>query len=307
MTRVKSKIKKFSTKNKYLFLSFMFVLTLLLINGIQSAYAYYYNNSGSLPILSNLIGDFDSGDGDINIIIFKENTVGGEDFVKTYAVPAVGYSFDVERTSCQAPSGQKVVCNKDDPNASCHYTFNEDTKEFDLTSNQKVTCKFYFTKDYDNDIELHIMLQDTNGTSEHESKMYREIENIPAYGFSYSGYKCDNGSTVEIDPETGKIKVLATQRDVCYAYYDGDLNAADIIANVYIQKTVGGAYTKVSSIPNAQKYILSTSQKSYCHTPEGAEIESMVPVYEGGFIDILNAEEKQICDIYLDIDTTPSN
>ena len=74
MTRVKSKIKKFSTKNKYLFLSFMFVLTLLLINGIQSAYAYYYNNSGSLPILSNLIGDFDSGDGDINIIIFKENT-----------------------------------------------------------------------------------------------------------------------------------------------------------------------------------------------------------------------------------------
>ncbi len=300
MKRMGAKIKR----NKFFLVSVMSILTLILITGIQYAYAYYYNESDSLPIFSNLVGDFDSGNGDINIVIYKETKVKSDEFVKTYVVPAVGYSFNMDRTSCKAPSGQKITCKKDDPTSACNYTFDEKTKEFSLTSNQKVTCQFYFNKDYENDIELYVMIQDENGTHTHGQKKYRNVDDIPAFGFTYNNdYECENGSTVEVDPETGKIKVLAEQRDVCYVYYDGDLKAADIIANVYIQKTVGGLYTKVSSIPSAQKYVISQNEKSYCHTFDGRET-GIVPTYENGSINISEAEEKQICEVYLDIDTS---
>ncbi len=314
MTRLKKGQTNLSKKNNKLYFLTLIIMTLILIGGIQSAYAYYYKNSDSLPILSNLIGDFDSGNGDINIIIYKETGVKNEEFVKTYSVPEVGYSLNIDKTSCKSPSGQDIKCQKDDPNSSCNYTYDEKTKEINLTSNQKVTCRFYFNKDYENDIELYIMMQDQNGTHTREHydvdpgdviRTYRNVDNIPAYGFTYSGYYCQNGSTVTIDEVTGKIKVLAEQRDVCYAYYDGDLLNADIIANVYVQKVVGGNYVKVSSIPNSQKYKIAESKESYCHTPDSVENKtSSVPTYENFYINIPESEQKQVCEVYLDIDNS---
>ena len=312
MAALKKKLINLSKKsNRFYFLTLL-ILTLILIGGIQSAYAYYYKDADSLPILSNLVGDFDSGNGDINIIIYKETGVKNDDFVKTYSVPEVGYSLNIDRTSCKGPSGNDIKCDKDNPNADCNYTYNADTKEINLTSNQKVTCRFYFNKDYENDIELYVMMQDQNGTHTREHydeepgdviKTYRNVDSIPAYGFTYSGYYCENGSTVTIDEETGNIKVLATQRDVCYAYYDGDLLNADIIANVYVQKVVGGNYVKVPSIPNSQKYKISESQESYCHTEDGTHTSS-VPTYENFYINIPESEQKQVCEVYLDIDNS---
>lgn len=298
MRRISEKIKN----NKFFLITVMSMITLILITGIQSAYAYYYKDSESLPIFSNLIGDFDSGNGDINIIIYKETGVKNSEFVKTYSIPAVGYSLNLDKSTCKGSSGQDIKCIKDSPNSECNYTYDENNKEINLTSNQKVTCRFYFNKDYENDIELYVMMQDANGTHEHAEKKYRNVDDIPAYGFTYSDYSCQNGSTVEIDSDTGKIKVLATQRDVCYAYYDGDLQASDIIANVYVQKTVGGPYTKVSSIPANQKYVISPSGNSKCHNLTGDDT-GIVPTYANGVIDIFEAEEKQVCDVYLDIDT----
>ncbi len=312
MTRIRN-LKNLTKKdNKFYFLTLL-VMTLILIGGIQSAYAYYYyKNPESLTILSNLIGDFDSGNGDINIIVYKETGVKSDKFEKTYSVPEIGYSLNIDKTSCKSPSGQIITCKKDNPDADCNYTFDSDTKEINLTSNQKVTCEFYFNKDYENDIELYIMMQDGNGTHTREHydeepedviRTYRNVDNIPAYGFTYSGYYCQNGSTVEIDEETGNIKVLATQRDVCYAYYDGDLQNADIIANVYVQKVVGGNYVKVSSIPNSQKYKIAEEKESYCHTEDGTKTSS-VPTYENFYINIPETDQKQVCEVYLDIDNS---
>ncbi len=302
MTRINTKSKKSIIKNKFFMFPIMFLAILILICGIQSAYAYYYKED-SLPILSSLVGDFDLGDGDINIIIFKETTVDSEEFVKTYAIPAVGYSFNQNRTTCQSPSHQKVICEKDNPNVDCHYTYNEDTKDIELTSNQKVTCKFYFEKDYNNDIELYIMMQDTNGTHSHKDKMYRNVDNIPAYGFTFSEGECENGSTVELDPETGKIKVTSSQKDICYAYYDGNLQNADIIMNVYAQKVVGGEYTKINTINTSKKYKLNDEQTKCKKQDENQTLSEIKPTYSGGFIELPETTEKLICDAYLDIDS----
>lgn len=301
MKRIGEKIKN----NKFFLITVASILTLILITGIQSAYAFYYEDSKPLPIFSNLIGDFDSGNGDINIIIYKETGVESDKFVKTYSIPAVGYSLNIDRTSCKDTLNQAVTCIKDAPNSECNYTYEDteqNTKEINLTSNKKVTCEFYFNKDYENDIELYVMMQDANGTHTYAEKKYRNVDDIPAYGFTYYGYNCQKDSEVRIDPETGKIKVFATQRDVCYVYYDGNLQTSDIIANVYVQKTVGGLYTKVSSIPTNQKYVISSSRNSNCHNLAG-EDTGIVPTYENGIIDISEVEEKQICDVYLDIDT----
>ena len=305
MTRLKKKITNLTKKsNRFYFLTLL-IMTLILIGGIQSAYAYYYKDTESLPILSNLVGDFDSGNGDINIIIYKETGVDNEEFVKTYSIPEVGYSFNIDKLTCKNISGTKIICDKDNPNADCNYTYDEGAKEINLTSNQKVTCRFYFNKDYENDVELYIMMQDANGTYEHTEKKYRNVDSIPAYGFTFSGYSCQNGSTVEIDSETGKLKVLATQRDVCYAYYDGSLENADIIANVYVQKVVGGDYIKVSTIPGMQRYKISTTKESYCHTPDSNENRtSSVPTYENFYINIPESEQKQVCEVYLEIDNS---
>ena len=301
MATLKKKLSNLSKRsNRFYFLSLL-ILTLILIGGIQSAYAYYYNDADSLPILSNLVGDFDSGDGDVNIIIYKETGVKNGEFVKTYGVPQVGYSLNEKETSCKSPSNQVINCVKDNPNSDCNYTFNTDTKEINLTSNQKVTCRFYFNKDYENDIELYVMIQDENGTHEHAEKKYRNVDSIPAYGFTYIDYSCQKDSTVTIDPETGKIKVLSTQRDVCYAYYDGNLNNSDIIVNVYAQKVVGGNYVKINSIPVSSNYTLN-AQSSICKKQDGVGTPSDIkPTYEGGFINLPETTEKLVCDAYLDI------
>ena len=145
MARINTKGKKSIIKNKFFMIPVMFIAILILICGIQSTYAYYYHED-SLPIFSSLIGDFEMGNGDINIVVFKETAVDSEDFVQTYAIPAVGYSLNSDRTSCQTPSHQPITCEKDNPDASCHYTYDPDLKDIELTSNQKVTCKFYFEK-----------------------------------------------------------------------------------------------------------------------------------------------------------------
>ena len=197
----------------------------------------------------------------------------------------------------------EITCEKDNAGAECNYTYNEETQEITLNSNQKVTCNFNFNKNYKSDVELYIMMQDANGTYSHNSINYRNIDNIPAFGFTFSGFSCQNGSTVEIDNSTGNIKVLSTQRDICYAYYDGDLQKSDIIANIYVQKTVGGEYVKVASIPRTQKYKLSTTKTSSCHTATG-DVTGSVPTYANYSIDIPEIGQKQTCDVFLEIDNS---
>ena len=155
------------------------------------------------------------------------------------------------------------------------------------------------------------MLQDPNGTHTREKydldpgdviRTYRNVDNIPAFGFSYSGYDCANGSTIEIDPETGKVKVASSQKDICYVYYDGTLQNADIIVNVFTQKVVGGEYIKVNSVPTSKKYKINTDRSLCKRQDETQSLSDIKPTYASGFVELPETNEKLICDAYLDID-----
>lgn len=277
-------------KKAYLFVIISFFVFALGF-GIKAAYAYY-NDTSSVSIFANLIGDFDLGDGDINMMFYKESDDGL--FYRSYAIPEVGYKFDDSLTKCT------IECSTDDT-SDCHYSYNSAANEFSLTSNQKVTCKFHFVQEGATDIVVYTMKEDVAGTYTYNSKTYNLIESIPAYGFSYAGYTCDEAATVNFDAETKRFNVQTATKNTCYAYFDFDGNA-DITVNVYVQSEVGSTvYNRVESIPANNVYELSTTKTSYCYDANGVST-GVTPTYADGYINI-DAASQQKCDVYLDLST----
>lgn len=275
--------------NKKILSFFMltFILTIF-VYGIKISYAYYHQESDPINILANNVGDFSIGDGDINVIMFKENDQG--QYVRTYSAPAAGYVFDNSKTRCT------ITCVKDDSSAPCNYSYNESNRNIALTSNERVTCKFYFNQTSKSDIDIYIMIEDANGTHEHNENNYTLVNNIPAFGYEYISYSCKKPATVSYDSELRKFAVQTSTKNECYAYFDESVSA-DIVGNVYVQSEVGGStYSKVETIPVNKKYKLSTSQTSSCTDPS-AQIS-----YVDGNINITNITDNQTCNIYLDID-----
>ena len=274
-------------KKAYLFIIISFFVFALGF-GIKAAYAYYHEST-SVSIFANLIGDFDLGDADINMMFYKE----GEDglYYRTYAIPQVGFEFDNALTKCTIP------CSMDDKD-ECYYQYNESAKQFSLTSNQKVTCKFYFKEIADQDIAVYILKEDLAGTYTYNEKTYSMIESIPAYGYNYVDYTCDESATVNYDPETRKFNVQTATKNKCYAYFDA-YGKPDITVNVYVQTKLGGTvYNLVDTIPANNKYTLSTTKESKCI--QSGSIPGEKPTYENGYINIIG-DEQQICDVYLDL------
>lgn len=287
MTRCSDIFKKcLKRKNMSLVLSLIFVF--LLVFGIQVSYAFY-NKSDAISILSNKVGDFDTGDGDINIMIYKENDDGK--FVRIYTVPALGYTYNADLTSCTIP------CDTNS-SSSCHYSYNNATG-IQLVSNEKVTCKFYFEKEATSDINVYILKEDVNGTHAHNSKNYSIINGVPAYGYEYSGYTCDKTATLTYNAETKKFNVETTDKNTCYAYFNS-VGKADVIVKVYVQKASGSTvYNETNIIPSNKIYKLSTSKTSRCYNDAGTTLSTSI-AYTGGYIAI-DASERQTCEVYLDI------
>jgi len=282
---------KFLPKRKKasLFVIISFFVCLLIL-GIRVSYAYY-RDSSSIRILSNLVGDFDWGEGDINIMIYKENDE--EKFEKIYAVPAIGYKFNDTLTTCTIP------CDTDSSSA-CYYQYDSVAQAFSLSSDQRVTCKFYFEQEAKSDINVYIMKEDVNGSFTYDSKNYALVESVPAYGYEYNNAVCDNGAIASFDSSTKKFSVSSTSKTTCFAYFKSVGNA-DIIANVYVQDEEGSAkYELVNSIPAYKVYKLSTSKTSWCYDSTGTGTNATIS-YADGYINV-SATGKQTCDIYLDLD-----
>lgn len=286
------KFKKLPKKEKAYLLGIISFFAFVLIFGIRAAYAYY-NDSASISILANSIGDFDSGDGDINMMIYKENAQGI--YVRSYAVPAIGYKFNQTLTKCT------ITCTNDGT-GNCYYSYDEENQIFSLTSDQKVTCKFYFDQEAESDINIYIMKEDSAGTYTYNTQTYSMIESIPAYGYEYAGYYCENQNAIsglEYVSETKKFVVSTSTKNTCYAYFDS-VGAADIVANVFVQSADGSTvYKQVESIPANNVYKLSTTKTSACYNSSGNNTGATI-TYVDGYINI-TASEKQTCDVYLDL------
>lgn len=284
-------MKNLSKENKKFLLIAISVFALLLIFGIQKTYAYYHSSDGK-SILANKVGDFDLGDGDINMMIYRENDNGK--FVRVYTVPAAYYTFNDELTSCTIP------CNGENDN--CEYSFDETNRKFSLAGNQKLTCKFYFEKEWDSsDIDVYILIEsDTSDTTyTYNSKNYELNSVIPAYGYKYSEhYTCDNDSTLTYNSETKKVNVSSTTKDKCYVYFNKNGNS-DITVNTYVQSKSGSTtYTLVNNIPANKIYTLNSTNSS-C-TPASTSDTAGTITYEDGYINV-DATSKQVCNVYLDL------
>ncbi|MBE6156400.1 MAG: hypothetical protein E7161_01475 [Firmicutes bacterium] len=303
MASIGTKIKKTPKKKKTCLFGIISFFAVTLIFGIQAVYAYY-NDTKPLNLLAGLIGDFDTGDGDVNMMIYKETGQNTNVYTRSYVVPSVGYVFNDTLTTCTKPCDDdetencKATCGKDG-SSSCYYDYDDVTKSFELTSAHKVTCKFYFNAPYDSDIKVYIMKEDLDGEKNYNNKKYTLIENIPAYGYTYAGYECDNDGVVNYISATKEFNVSTQTKDTCYAYFN-DTKTADIMANIYVQVKVSGTtYQKVDSIPTNRIYELSEHKNSYCYDSTGNDMGATIN-YTDGSVSI-TASGKQTCDVYLDL------
>lgn len=294
LDKIRSYYRNLSKKNKVVMPLMLVVFVVLFFIGISMVYAFYHN-SLSFSIIANKVGSFGSGNGDMAIVIYKQSNdldSATPEYKQTYGVPRVGYILDT--VDCTA------TCT-DNPSDSCYYTYNSDTNMFTITSDKKVTCKFYFKKTADSDVNVYIAIEDANGSLTYNQKNYREVESIPAYGYEYAGYTCKNDATVTYNQELKTFSVATLVKNDCYAYFYKTMEA-DIIVNVYVQTDLGSnIYQEVKSIPTNKAYVVSTRDgyKSACYDSEGVETSSVI-TYSGGYVTV-DATEKQTCNIYLDL------
>ena len=142
--------RKGKGQKKHLYLTiFIATMLMVLISGIPSAHAYYSSSSNSLKIFGNLVGDYDyAGGSDVNIIVYLENAKGSGYYAKTNAIPTSGYTFQPTQTKCYTPTTATTATTVECVNGisgNCYYNFT--SPNITLNSNQKVTCKFYFSHD----------------------------------------------------------------------------------------------------------------------------------------------------------------
>ena len=71
-----------------------------------------------------------------------------------------------------------------------------------------------YEKDYD--YVLLVYLADAKG----DSPTYHLSNNIPSLGYTYSGYKCEHGSTLEYNDEIKMTSVTIKGKEVCSIYFD---------------------------------------------------------------------------------------
>lgn len=294
LNKIKNYYNNLSNKNKKQLPLIVALFVVLFFVGIGMVLAFY-NGAYSFPILSNKVGNFDNGNGDLAIVIYRQSNSLSDstvEYKRVYGIPQVGFSLN--KVECT----QTCTENQSD---ACHYTYDVENNKYTLTTDKKVTCRFYYDKTAEPDVEVAIMIEDENGGVVHDSKNYREIDSIPAFGYEYSGYYCANSATVTYNQELKTFSVSTTTRNSCQAYFN-KVNDSDISVNVYVQTTEGGSiYQEVDSIPVNKAYIISTNANytTACYDTSGNKTSDAI-TYSGGYITV-STTNKVSCNVYLDL------
>lgn len=84
-----------------------------------------------------------------------------------------------------------------------------------------------------------------NPTSKSNNSKYSLSDNIPLFGYTYSGYNCKNDSTLTFSEETKNTKVDLVKKDVCSIYFDLT-SSSDITINIMLEDTVDSATYSIS-------------------------------------------------------------
>lgn len=279
MKRTILKIKHYF-KSKKVVLSLILFFTILISMLSVSFVLAYYNSSSTFSFLGTMIGDFASGDGDINVIVYAESDSGRYNLIKS--IPSYGYVLNTEKSTCDVD-----------------YTIDEN--QIVLNTTTKTVCKFYYDREMDPDIKVFVMLENDAGSYEYNSKSYLLSNTIPAYGYSYLEYKCEDetaNTTLSYNASTREITVSTTEQNICYAYFENVINT-NLVVNVYIEQEDSDAYLNVQTIPGHKEYVKSTTKESYCEDSSGNSIDATI-TYENGEL-VVDSDSVGVCYVYLDL------
>lgn len=293
-SKYKRNRKNISKTNNIILFTIIAFLAIAVFLGLQKVYAYYQVGTTS-KLLASRVGDFDFGEGDVNLMIYRENDNG--DFVRVYAVPSAFYVFNDDLTSCTIP------CN--DGLGNCEYSFDSINRKFSVSSNQNISCKFYFEQTMKSDVSISFYLEDENGTDMFLSKSYMLVNKIPAYGYKYTNnYSCFDecgepvDATLTYNSETKRFNINTQKKASCHVYFE-KFGVEDASVGVYVQESEGsGVYNLVDSIPSNKMYVLNDSKTS-CASLDANGTAGTVS-YVDGYIEI-ESDSAQSCAIYLDL------
>lgn len=169
---------------------------------------------------------------DININMFINNKdknkdvseVSMENFVRTYTMPNRTYKYLPNLTKCTTLAGTEL-----NPN-DYEITLNESTepREFELETKGQIVCNTYFVRK-SADIELHIFMEDSNGTNLFGSngKTYKKVNSINEIPVDYTFNKItDKVCTPEVAEEdfmynssSRDFEIYASEKTECSVYF----------------------------------------------------------------------------------------
>lgn len=96
--------------------------------------------------------------------------------------------------------------------------------------------------------DISLLINIENGTRNGE-KHYKIVSSIPDNGYVYKSSICKNGSTINYDEKIHAMKINATKKDECYAYFDLERDA-DLVMTIMVEKSVNSnEYIESDVIP----------------------------------------------------------
>lgn len=98
------------------------------------------------------------------------------------------------------------------------------------------------------DYSLLIYLEDSDSAGKGNGS-YSLTDNIPMFGYEYTGYSCQNKSVLTYDDETKNTEVTLKGKDVCSIYFNYS-NSYDISTVIMLEDEVNSEiYSETSQIP----------------------------------------------------------
>lgn len=95
------------------------------------------------------------------------------------------------------------------------------------------------------DYSLLIYVEEPNSLGD-GSGTYNLTSEIPSFNYVYSGYKCNNNSTLNYDETTTLASVTINQKEICSLYFDL-INTADISVQIMVEDSIGSNSYKLSN------------------------------------------------------------
>jgi len=279
LLNIKDNLLKKENRKRYLTTIGILIIFNLLLMSIYVSYGYYYEDTG-MPLIHASVGNIYYDTYEYSLLVYLEDTnnsgVGNGKYHLVEEIPTFGYTY----------TGYKCLNNST-------LIYDDETKTTSVTTEQKELCYIYFDIIGSMDFTFKIMLEDTVG-----SNNYSVNNSIPAYGYKYSHYECENNGVLEYNSELHTIKLSSSTQEYCTVYFKKE--EIDINININIEQNYkSGDYVIKNTIPSNIAYVLNES-KSSCLNNLNERIENNI-AYDNGYINV-DTNEVVTCNVYLDIE-----